>query len=291
MAALAMAGLLFGCRMERPDPPSSASAILHKHPADFLNQLTALEARAAAEVNSPIQPWLEKLTRQSQRLVPLLKSAHSDSEKVALLNTWVFDSLALVPISDSTDLIASLPSRVLADRKGSCLGLTLVYLALGQALDLPLHPVFLPGHIFVRYRSGAYAFNIETLKRGLARSDSFYRETFSLKSRIWYDLKDADPKQALAALVFNLGNTHRSRGEWRFALAEYRLVEEMIPGYPEAQVNQGAALLALGDRDAAEVKLLAAWMGDSQSPPARQNLSAIYREAGDSARAALFSGN
>jgi regulator of sirC expression with transglutaminase-like and TPR domain len=282
---------LGGCRLERPDPVAQASAILHTHPADFIDQLSTLDAMAAKEVGLPSSASLpESLYRQSVRLKPLLARASGDSAKVAILNAWVFDSLAISPIDDSDDLAVSLPSRVLAERKGSCLGLTLLYLALGRSLDLPLRPVFLPGHIFVRYRSDAYACNIETLKRGLARTDSFYRENFSLRSRPWYTLRDGEPKQALAALVFNLGNAHRARGDWKYALEEYRLVEEAIPGYPQALCNQGAALLVTGDRKAAETKLLAAWEGDSLALPTRRNLVSIYKNAGDTLKAAMFSG-
>lgn len=284
-----LGGGLVGCRLERPDPAAQASAILHKHPSDFLDQLRALDALAAAEIGLPSGALAESLYRQSSRLKPLLAKAANDSAKIALLNAWIFDSLSILPIADSNDLAASLPSRVLTERKGSCLGLTLVYLALGRSLGLPLNPVFLPGHIFIRYRSAAYTCNIETLRRGLARTDSFYRETFSLRLRPWYTLEAGDPKQALAALVFNLGNTHRKNGDWPTALAEYGLVEEALPGYPEALGNQGAGLLVSGDLRGAEAKLLAAYQGDSLAEPARQNLAALYRSTGDSARAAKFS--
>ncbi len=244
-----------------------------------------MDALAAAEIGLPAGALAESLYRQTSRLKPLLSAAATDTAKVALLNAWVFDTLAIVPITDTNDLAASLPSRILTERKGSCLGLTLVYLALGRSLDLPLVPVFLPGHVFVRYRSESYTCNIETLRKGLARTDSFYRETFSLRQRPWYTLEDGNPKQALAGLVFNLGNALRERGDWTGALAEYRLVEEALPGYPEALGNLGAGLLASGDAKAAEPKLLAAYRGDSLAEPARINLEKLFRMTGDSAQA------
>ena len=266
---------LTGCKLERPDPASAAAAILHKHPSDFLSALTALDALASAEVGLPAVPWLDLLYRHSSLLKPLLKNAGSDSEKVSILNAWIFDSLSVVTQPDSTHLAGSLPSRVLTSNQGSCLGLTLLYLALGQTLQLPLRPVLLPGHIFVRFRSQTYTCNIETLRRGLARSDDFYRQEFFLDKRPWYTLSDGDPKQALAALVFNLANTHRSRGELKYALTEYQLTEEAIPGFPEALANQGAVLLATGAVKDAEMKLTASLAGDSINTPASKNLARI----------------
>jgi tetratricopeptide (TPR) repeat protein len=285
---LAILILIGGCRWERPDPVASTLAILHKHPSDFIAQLTALDALGTKEADLPTFNWMDNLYQLSARLKPLIAKAQSDSEKVLLLQIWVFDSLQLVSVIDSNDLATSLPSQVLSSRKGSCLGLSLVFLALGQILELPIYPVFLPSHIFVRYRNQNFVTNIETLRKGIARTDEFYWDTFALAKRPWYKLKDAEPKQALAALIFNMANLHRQQGQWKYALAEYKLAEESLPGYPEALGNQGAGYLIAGDRKQAETLLLAAWSGDSLAESARLNLSHIYRNAGDSAKTRLF---
>ncbi len=262
----------FTCKMERPDPASEALAILHKHPSDFLNELAALDALASREAHLPGKTFVDSIYRYASRLKPTMVEAGSDSMKLALLKAWVFDSLRIEPIEDSNQLAMSLPSQILATRKGSCLGLSLLFLALGQTLDLPLVPVFLPEHVFIRFRSPTFSANVETLRKGIARSDSFYRETFSLSRRPWYQLADGTQKQALAALVFNMGNLHSSQSKWDLALGEYRLVEEVIPGFPETLGSQGAVFLATGDSQQAEKKLFMAFKGDSLSKPLIQNL-------------------
>jgi regulator of sirC expression with transglutaminase-like and TPR domain len=281
IAAFAFA--LSACRLERPDPASQAAAILHKHPSDFQDQLAALDALAAREVAelepsaSPAsRPVLaESLYAYRTRLRTLLASAASDRERIAVLNTFLFDSLGLVPLDADTTLAASVPSLALVHRRASCVALVLLYLALGQSLDLPLVPIFLPGHLAVRLRRpGGGAFNVETLRRGIARSDSFYRETFALAKRPWYALADASPAQALSALLFNMANARRARGEWAMASEEYRLVAEAIPGFPEAIGNQGLCALRLGDRDAAARAFKTAYAADSLSP-ARANLEGL----------------
>lgn len=286
--ALALQIFISGCKIERPDPVSTAAAIFHKRPSNFLNQLTALNALASAEAGMPVTSWMEILYHQSARLKPQLAAAITDSARVALLNSWVFDTLGMVAVPDANDLQTSLPSQVLEKQKGSCLGLSLVYLALGQYLDLPLFPVLLPGHIFIRFRSKTYTCNIETLRRGLARTDTFYYETFFLDKRPWYQLKEGEPKQALSALLFNLGNLHRIAGHSKFALGEYQLVLETLPGYPEALGNEGATLMAAGELAAAENSFLASLKGDSLGQAAKKNLANIYNMTGDTAKAALF---
>jgi regulator of sirC expression with transglutaminase-like and TPR domain len=277
--ATCLAALAFAACLEKPDPASQALAILNKRPATFQDRLLALDRLASEESGLPGRTALaESLHHHALRLEPVLEAAAGDSERIGILNAFFFDSLGLAPLADDTTLASSLPSRVLADRKGGCLGLVLLYLALAERLELPLVPLFLPGHVALRWRSDSLVRNIETLRGGTVRSDSFYRATFSLARRPWYALADGQPDQALAALVFNLANLHLSRGEVAAAREEYRLVLERMPGYPEALGNLGAVLLKLGERDPARESLLAALAGDSLGDPARENLGKFFPE-------------
>ncbi|MDB5102574.1 MAG: hypothetical protein JWP91_263 [Fibrobacteres bacterium] len=310
-AAALLAAAFQACRMEPPDPASQAAAILHKHPSDFLDQLASLDALAIREAATlsargvDSRPLLaESLYAYTLRLAPALaaiaraESASAsggtgtdtarpdsrmdfDSARVAILNAFVFDSLGIRPLLDPSGLESSIPSLILARREGSCVGLVLLYLALGRSLDLPLVPVFLPGHLMARLRpAGRPPRNIETLRRGIARSDSFYRATFSLGKRPWYSLEDGSPGQALGALLFNLGNARLASGDAKSALEEYRLVEEALPGFPEAQGNQGVCLMMAGDKGAARERFTAALNGDSLAAQARINLRAMESSSG-----------
>jgi regulator of sirC expression with transglutaminase-like and TPR domain len=291
-AALAMAASLAACRLEPPDPASEAAAILHKRPSDFIDQLASLDAlgvreeallSAPADAKAPaFRPMLaESLYAYAQRLRPALAAittadAAGDSARIDLLRAFVFDTLGIKPLSDGAPLYASVPSLVLSRKEGSCVGLVLLYLALGRSTGIPLAPVFLPGHIMVRHiPDGRPSRNIETLRRGILRSDSFYRETFSLGKRPWYSLREAAPGQALAALVFNLANARRDAGDLKTAAGEYQLVEQALPGFPEALGNQGVCLMMDGERTRAREKFLAALAGDSLSEAARANLASL----------------
>lgn len=293
--AAALAALfLIACPLEKPDPASQAAAILHKRPSGLLDRLAALDGLASGEWQAgtagpgaaPARASLaESLYVYAARLRPALAASADPEARISLINSFLFDTLGILPAPDDTSLAASVPSLVLARRQGSCVGLVLLYLGLGEVLKLPLRPVFLPGHIFVRWRSEGLARNVETLKGGIARGDSFYRETFSLGKRPWYRLEDVRPEQALAALVFNLANLHRARGDWGAAEWEYRLTEELLPGLPEAVGNRGAGWWAAGDPKQARPLLEAALTGDSLSISGWSNLAAVYSALGDSALA------
>jgi regulator of sirC expression with transglutaminase-like and TPR domain len=280
--AFALTFALSACRLEPPDPASQAAAILRKHPSDFQDQLASLDALAAREV-AELEPaavpasrpiLAESLYAYRLRLKPGLDAAASDRERLDRLHAFFFDSLGLAAVDSDTSLASSVPSLALAQRRGSCVALCLLYLALGRSLDLPLVPIFLPGHVALRFRPReGQPVNIETLRRGIARTDSFYRETFSLGKRPWYSLADGRPEQALAALLFNMANARRTRGDLASAAEEYSLVAEVLPAFPEALGNQGVCALGR-DRQAAADLFRAAYAGDSLSP-ARANLAGL----------------
>ncbi len=76
-------------------------------------------------------------------------------------------------------------SSVIDSRRGICLGVSVLYLALAQRLGLSLEIVTPPGHIYVRYRDGNKVINIETTARGVNVESSEYLsiDTFVLEER------------------------------------------------------------------------------------------------------------
>jgi regulator of sirC expression with transglutaminase-like and TPR domain len=278
--ALAFA-LLFPACIEKPDPASQAAAILHKHPSSFLDKTVSLDALADRELGLGTRPILaESLHAFATRLRPALATASGDSAQIEVLNRFLFDTLGIEPVLSDMGLASSLPSRVILDRKGSCVGLVLLYLALADQLDLPAAPLFLPGHLALRFGDGRAGRSVETLRRGIARSDSFYRETFSLDRRPWYTLAPAPREAALGALLFNLANLHRARGHADWAAWEYRLALELVPGWPEAAGSLGGIHLEAGRLDSAGLYLKASQAGDSAAAPIAKNLELLDRARG-----------
>lgn len=67
------------------------------------------------------------------------------------------------------DFFTLLPS-VIEERKGVCLGVTLMYLCIAQRIDLPFEIITPPGHIYIR----CGARNIETTMHGVHLPDAAY---------------------------------------------------------------------------------------------------------------------
>lgn len=243
--------------------------------ASFPDQVFAAEeatVRQFPALASPEVSLRDSLDKYERALRASGFLASPDSLRAEILSRFLFDRLGLRSVDAGDDLGLSLPARVLRDRRGSCVGLALLLMTVADRVGVEARPVFLPGHLFVRLRSGPSSWrSVELLRGGIARDDSFYTRVFQLDGRPWYRPISREPAQALAALVFNRANAHLAAGRPADALRDYRAAEERLPGFPEALGGEGAVLLSGGDRRAGREKLEKSLAGDPLSLPAREN--------------------
>ncbi|QPJ60624.1 MAG: SUMF1/EgtB/PvdO family nonheme iron enzyme [Candidatus Nitronauta litoralis] len=95
---------------------------------------------------------------------------------------------------------------LLKSKRGYCMNLSLLYLIVGDRLDLPLHGVALPNHFFVRYDDGTFRANIEATQGGQSFDDSFYRDRFlGASANNPFFMKNLTKKQTLGAYLNNVG--------------------------------------------------------------------------------------
>lgn len=112
-----------------------------------------------------------------QILSRLPKNA-SPEEKIKQINEFIFHEMQFRFPPNSTmakdiDIYTFLPS-VLDSRKGVCLGVSILYLAIAQRINLSLEVITPPGHIYVRYNDGESVINIETTARGINMPTDVY---------------------------------------------------------------------------------------------------------------------
>ncbi len=104
------------------------------------------------------------------------KPSHLDT--IRAINQFIFIDLGFrfPPHSlyaKNIDTYTFLPS-VMDNRKGVCLGVSILYLCIAQRLGLPLEIITPPGHIFVQYLNQDQTINIETTARGLDIPSEYY---------------------------------------------------------------------------------------------------------------------
>jgi regulator of sirC expression with transglutaminase-like and TPR domain len=253
------------CNLPSGDPASTTLAIVSKHPATFTERLVALDAMVRRYHGlEPMPSLAESLMSHQSRLKNAWRKNLDSRQTMNALRDFMYDSLIISPKADSIGLKFSLPSEILISRQGSCVGLVLLFLVYAEALNIPLRPVFLPGHLTLRLDQGDSVFFLETLKPRVNRDSLFYRNTFRLESRPWYaSLNPMPPSDALFALAFNLANDLRNQGKWDWASDLFQIIENHLPGFPEASGNLGLLLNQMGRTQESRVSLQKALTGDS----------------------------
>ena len=146
-----------------------------------------------------------------------------------------------------------LPHLVFRNRKGACLGVSLIILMLAEKLNCPVYGVMLPEHLFCRYDDGIKRINIEPNKDGCAHPDEYYRRHYLLEHRSWYSLANLDNKAVIGILCHNAGVLCLKQKKYDAALLYCRECLRRIPGFVEAKGNLALAYAQKGRLDTALV--------------------------------------
>jgi regulator of sirC expression with transglutaminase-like and TPR domain len=189
---------------------------------------------------------------------------------VAALRKTVFDEGRITCDRGDHDVRNLLPQMVLRRGHGSALGISLVLLALGQKLDLPLYGVAAPEHFFIRFDDGREKINIDPLKKGRALTDSWYKTRCNIPDSSYYTLKNLDTREVVAYVRFAMAGIYKSRGLFAKAAQNYEFIITELPDFPDVYVNLGMAYDTLGQID----KSLAYFLKAKTLRNSRKNLSA-----------------
>ncbi len=228
------------------------------------------EHRTAASRVAALQR-LRELTVKAQDALARAPHAHP----VDLLNHLLFTEEKLKRVVKNPPLKSMRLTHVLSRGEGSCLGLSGLYLALGEQLGLPLSGVLVPGHFFVRYRGPQGDRPIELLRQGEQMPSSWYRRKYGVPAGNPLYLRDLSPRQTLAVFRYNQANAHREGGRYREAIKIYQQVVTELPQFAEAQANLGLCHQRLGRVFAARQAYERARAAHPGLPGLAQNLEAL----------------
>jgi len=225
---------------------------------------------------------LERLEREIDRLAaqirPLPAGRKDPRETVSAIGRLLFDRERFSYDCAAGDPDNFLLDRVLARKRGNCLGLSSLYLILAERLSIPLVGVYLPSHCFVRYEEAGIRFNIETGDRGAEWGNGRYLREFGLSADRPY-LRSLGRKQMLAVYLKSLGAAFSRGGREEEAIALYRASAALYPALPDAWFNLGVSFQKTGRRGEAIAQYRRAIALDPGLAVARDNLAvALARE-------------
>lgn len=173
-------------------------------------------------------------------------------KKIREINRFIFEEMGYrfpphSAYSKDIDLYTYLPS-VIDSKKGVCLGVSILYLALSQRLGLPLEAITPPGHIYVRYL-GPPERNIETTARGIHVDTKKY---LSIESE---DLPVRTMKDVIGLAYFNEASVHWQSENYQKALNCYQKAVLYLPDDLLLQELMGFNYLFVGEKEKGDLIL------------------------------------
>jgi len=189
------------------------------------------------------------------RLVQVARDARQGrpgASTAAVLRELLFGPLGFVREVADPDLSFVLLPSVLRSRRGSCVGLGTVYLALSEALGVVARGVMMPGHFYVRVEERGRAENVELLRRGEPMPGSWYSGRFPIPGgRAREYARPLTMGETLGVIEYNLGNERRRQVRLPDAREAYGRAVQHFPDFAEAHASLGAVLHLLGELDQA----------------------------------------
>ena len=215
-----------------------------------------------------------------------LADATTAWERAAALGLVLFEQEGFRSVADLESAETLHIDSVLQQRRGYCLSLSVVALAMAEQIGEPLYGVPMPNHFFVRWDDGQQRVNIELTREGELSDDAAQKERLG---DFWHPgsiyLTNLTPAQVAAVLLHNrayvdliadrrsqaradlervvrtlprLPEAHRSLGilhgeqqRWEAAARCFEQALELFPGDVDSLVNLALCRDALGDHEAA----------------------------------------
>ena len=167
---------------------------------------------------------------------------------------------------------------MLKSKLGYCMNLSLLYLVIGDQLDLPLHGVALPNHFFVRYDSGTDQINIESTELGASYSNSFYENRFGVQfnTKTPFFTQSLDKKQSLGAYLSNIGMVYYKNSRLQKSIFYLKPSTKINPLSIEAHNNLANIYDEMKQHELSISQYKKALKADSNNVPTLFNLAQTY---------------
>ena len=222
-------------------------------PAFSLTGCIANTTKELQLIFSPVQipdfsPCDTILDTIAEHLTNLKKQGLSWNRVIDTFINILYSELGIIFDPDQDDIENIMPQSILRSRRGSCVGVSLIFLLVAEKISCPLSGVFLPGHFLVRLNSGQAARNIEPNKYGYSHPDSYYAVNYFNQKSSWYGLRNFSSMETAAVLYYTVANICRIHKKIPEATRFYSLATSLLDNFPEAWGNLGLVSFWSGDK-------------------------------------------
>lgn len=220
-----------------------------------------------------------EIDRVAWRVSGSLVGAREPRRAIGAINRILFLDEGFVYDPVAGDPENYLLDRLIARKRGNCLGLTFLYIAIGERLGVPLRGSYVPSHCFARYDENGLRINIETGEKGIDRDDRWYAAKFRLGEERPY-LQTLGKREMIGVYLKSLGAALSRKGMEEDALRAYRKAALFSPGLPDVYYNAGVSYQKLGKTEEAIAQYRKAIALDPGMACARGNLGATLCSSG-----------
>ncbi|MHC4153533.1 MAG: tetratricopeptide repeat protein [Planctomycetota bacterium] len=228
--------------------------------------------------------YLDRLDNMAYEIRETLRARKigADYRAIAVINEHLFVKEGFKSVAEVTDPNDLFLHNVMDKKRGYCLSLSILYLALAERLGLPIYGMVVPGHFFVRYDDGAVRLNIETTSNGGVAADEHYMSRFkvpALDENSIY-MRSLNKIETLGCFFNNLGNAYSEVGDTDAARRALEQAVDINPLLPESRMNLGNIYLNLGRVDEAITEYRTALDINPGDAKSHLNLGNAYTEKG-----------
>lgn len=221
---------------------------------------------------------LKELTRLADEAAGELERAPRRSP-AAVISELLFERWGFVREVTDTSLGFVFLPQVLERRRGSCVGLGTLFLALADALGQAAAGVMMPGHFYVRMQEPGQPRNVELLRSGEAMPDAWYVERFPVPGGSAPEYaRPLSRAEVLGVVEYNVGNERRRQLRLADARAAFTRAVQGFPQLSEAHASLGAVEQLLGNLEAAAASYQRARDVNPHLPGVEQNLALLAAE-------------
>jgi regulator of sirC expression with transglutaminase-like and TPR domain len=222
----------------------------------------------------------KEVGRLAGRVSSIMGNNKGPRKIVSALNRAVFGEEKYTYDPVAGDPENYLLHRVVARKRGNCLGLTVLYLAVAERVGIPLHGSYVPSHCFVRYEENGARCNVEMGEKGAEREDGWYARKFGLADERPY-LKTLGKREMVGVYLKSLAAAYSKKAMQEEALRLLGAAALYSPELPDVYFNAGVAYQKLGKTEDAIAHYRRALDLDPKLDSARGNLAAAFCTSGN----------